>query len=106
MSLKIHFDNSGGDTHIIVRDGCSVWLNPEDLNLSGYQRVCAQQQGLRGFLLYENIYIMEEFHLKSEENFRIYCPSCNTEYIITKDKYESALEAFCKSENQNEWWKE
>lgn len=97
MTLEIRFDNSGGDIHLIAIDGCWKQLDPEDQRLSPYQRICAQQEGLRGFLLYENIDVLEGFRLDNGK-IRFYCPTCDTEYFITEDQYKKSLEEFCSSE--------
>ena len=94
MVLKIDFENADGEIHIIITDGCQVQLNPEDRRLSHLQRVCAQQPGLRRFLLLENINLTAEFRFDPEKEFRIFCPTCETEYIITQLRYEQELEDF------------
>ena len=102
MALKIEFDNSGGDIHIIIRDGCQIQLDPEDKRLSNLQGVCAQQPGLRGYLLYENIYFTPEFRFDPEKEFRIFCPRCETEYVITQEMYTRGLENFSRKCNRRE----
>jgi len=96
MPLKIDFENADGEIHIIITDGCQVQLDPEDRRLSPLQRTCAQQLGLRRFLLYENIYFTPEFRFYDKRSFNVFCPTYNTEYLITKEDYELALEEFCE----------
>ena len=96
MALKIEFDNSGGEIHIIIRDGCQVQLDPEDRRLSDLQRVCAQQPGLRRFLLLENINLTKEFRFDPEIEFRIFCPKCETWYVITQKQYTRELADFSR----------
>lgn len=102
MPLKIGFDPGDGEIHAVIRDGCKVRLELSDPSLSEYQKICAQQDGLRGFLLYENHVLMRDFHLEPEGMLRIYCPACSTQYIITSEEYNSALEMFYKT--GKEWW--
>ena len=94
MALKIEFDNSGGEIHIIIRDGCQVQLDPEDRRLSDLQRVCAQQPGLRRFLLLENINLTKEFRFDPETEFELFCPTCETRYVVTREMYNAAIEDF------------
>jgi len=96
MVLKIDFENADGEIHIIITDGCQIQLDPEDRRLSDLQRTCAQQPGLRRFLLLENIYLTKEFRFEPKREFKIFCPTCKTEYIITQETYTRELEEFSR----------
>ena len=105
MPLRIDFDNSGGDIHIIIQDGCRVLLDPNNQNLGETQKITSQQKGLVGFLLYENIFVLEQFHLNERNSrLRIYCPTCETGYFITKEEYDIAYRYWVDSPNRREWW--
>lgn len=101
--LTITFNSCKGDIHIIAMDGCNILLNPDDPRLSPYQRACAQQDGLRDYLLYENIGVLEEFHVKKDKKLKIYCPTCNTEYFLAERRYKKLLNDFC-SFGKNDWF--
>jgi len=98
--LKIAFDNPQGEIHIVLTDGCSFLLNPDDLRLSEEQIACARQEGLRRFLLYENI---GAFELFNNGKIRVYCPRCNTEYHLKREDYEPLLKEFC-NEGKHDYW--
>jgi len=98
--LKIAFDNPQGEIHIVLTDGCKIQLDPNDPRLSINQVGCSKQEGLRRFLLYENIDALEIFN---NGEIRVYCPKCNTNYYLKREDYEQLLEEFC-NEGKHDYW--
>jgi hypothetical protein len=92
MTLDLVFDNSGGDYHLIITDGCKGKLNPEDDRLSRLQSGTANREGLQRYLLYSNLVVVENFFLKPDGQFDIFCPDCETTYTVTKQQYEECFE--------------
>ena len=102
MPLKIEFDNSGGDIHIMIRDGCRIRKDQEDPNLSDFQKIT--REGLQGYLVYMNCYPFEIFYFDQEERLKIYCPTCKSEYSLTREEYNKKLDEFWRIEDEK--WRE
>jgi hypothetical protein len=106
MALKISFDcraykedkspNLEFGVHLILSDGCMIDLK----GIEGLSQ--AQKQSLetvkrddrkKHFLLYQNTKLLDRL-FDPQGVLKVFCPTCENEYILTRQDYQEAYERF------------
>lgn len=82
--------------HIVVNDGCKVWLDKSVEGLSEAQHrtiETAAKKTPKKHLLYMNIKWLEGL-LGDDGDIPLHCPTCNRNYTLTRKAYEGAYQTF------------
>lgn len=110
MALKISFDcraykedklpNLEFGVHLILSDGCMIDLKGiEGEGLSEAQRqsleTVKRDDKKRRFLLYQNTKFVDRL-FDRHGVLKVFCPTCESEYVLTREDYEEAYDRFGK----------
>ncbi|MDO8516861.1 MAG: hypothetical protein Q7S33_01940 [Nanoarchaeota archaeon] len=90
---------SARDVHVIMNDGCEIFLDESDIQLTEAQRdnikAMRNSDSRKQFLFYMNKGLVDKWYFDTDEGkLEIHCPKCSQNYIITKEEYDSAYQKF------------
>jgi hypothetical protein len=110
MGLEITFDcrayngklpNLEFGVHLILRDGCAVDLSENPQNLSEAQRksleLAKTDDKRKHRLCYLPCKLVDNL-FDSHGNFKVSCPTCGNDYVLTREQYERAYNNFARGE--------
>ncbi len=89
--------------HLLVDDGCEVWLDKDDESLTELQKeniIFGSDDRVKKHLIYLNTRFVEGAF--NDGKLRAHCPVCGKNYIINKKDYDLAYQKFITTKQESE----